>query len=254
MQDFANPNETLRTQTVLNALGYTGPNGETVPETGQLDENTLYAWYRMRSDRDPFRSFSQEMHDFLAEVTGQNRIKNRAEYVIARNKENILAAAEEFEVDPQTLAACVYTEQRHNINIVDSADFPLFFIDTSIGISQVKVSTAEQMEDMGYIERTEGGKSIFGEESPLAREYNIAKRLLDEKENIRYAAAYLKYAQDQWINAFPEIKTRPDILATLYNQGWGNKPPHSSPGANDFGKMAESYYARMGSLLELDEK
>ena len=33
MQDFANPNETLRTQTVLNALGYTGPNGETVPET-----------------------------------------------------------------------------------------------------------------------------------------------------------------------------------------------------------------------------
>ncbi|MDO4733499.1 MAG: hypothetical protein Q4B50_08330 [Bacillota bacterium] len=47
MQDFANPNETLRTQTVLNALGYTGPNGETVPETGQLDENTLYAWYRM---------------------------------------------------------------------------------------------------------------------------------------------------------------------------------------------------------------
>jgi len=77
MQDFANPNETLRTQTVLNALGYTGPNGEAVPETGQLDENTLYAWYLMRSDRDPFRSFSQEMHDFLAEMMGQNRMKSK---------------------------------------------------------------------------------------------------------------------------------------------------------------------------------
>ena len=65
MQDFANPNETLRTQTVLNALGYTGPNKEKLTLNNVLDENTLYAWYERESWEDPSHSFSEEIHDFV---------------------------------------------------------------------------------------------------------------------------------------------------------------------------------------------
>ena len=92
----------------------------------------------------------------------------------------------------------------------------------------------------------------------------IMSRLADDEINIMYAAAYLKYQQDQWIDVAPQV-TEPEILGTLYNLGHeergkgilgyvfgiGNTPRivHSNPQGNDFGAAVKSNYQRMGDLL-----
>ena len=82
---------------------------------------------------------------------------------IRDNKENINKAAEEFGVDPKLIAAVIYTEQANNMNFRDVLTDGIggfYGIDTSIGIGQVKVSTAKLLEDKGYMPKTraeEGG-------------------------------------------------------------------------------------------------
>mgnify|MGYP002233702191 CR=1 FL=1 len=71
---------------------------------------------------------------------------------IRDNKENINKAAEEFGVDPKLIAAVIYTEQANNMNFRDVLTDGIggfYGIDTSIGIGQVKVSTAKLLEDKG---------------------------------------------------------------------------------------------------------
>lgn len=81
-----------------------------------------------------------------------------------------------------------------------------------------------------------------------------------------YAAAYLKYQQDQWINVAPQM-TDPSLLGTLCNLGhekrgegiWGyvfgigNSPktPHVVPQPNPFGLEVYNNYQNMGNLLRL---
>lgn len=129
-------------------------------------------------------------------------------------------------------------------------------MDTSIGVSQIKISVAKLMEDEGYMPRIEAKDYVWkipiigvinGTET-MARE----KALENPETNIMYAAAYLKYYQDRWGNQFPQISKRVDILATLYNQG-EIRPPHSSPGSNSFGDFAKSNYAYVKKLLNICE-
>ena len=63
-------------------------------------------------------------------------------------------------------------------------------------------------------------------------------------------AAYLKYWQDRWKEAYPEIDGRTAILATLFNQG-ERYAPHNDPKPNDFGGIAKENYSYMQELLGL---
>ena len=74
--------------------------------------------------------------------------------MIRANRQYILHASSIYEIDPQTLAACIYVEQSRN---VDNKDYYLDWtagalgLDTSLGIGQVKISSAQLVEDEGYI-------------------------------------------------------------------------------------------------------
>ncbi len=182
--------------------------------------------------------------------------------MIRGNKENILNAASAYGLDPQTLAACIYVEQVKN---VDFKDYYLDWtagtlgLDTSLGIAQVKISTAQLVDDVGYMQFDE-------EDYPGFVDSGIMSRLADDEINIMYAAAYLKYQQDQWINVAPQI-TDPSLLGTLYNLGHeergkgilgyvfgvGNSPrtAHASPQPNPFGLEVKNNYQKMGDLLGL---
>lgn len=105
---------------------------------------------------------------------------------------------------------------------------------TSIGICQVKVSTAKLLEN--------------------------------EEKNIIYVAAYLRYQSDIWKSDYPNIENDAAILGTLYNLGHekrgsgilgyvfgiGNEPrvPNKNPKANEFGNDVEKYMEQMKRLLE----
>lgn len=81
--------------------------------------------------------------------------KEKASSVIKEYADTIIAIADKHNVNPIVLAGCIYSEQCLNVDWVDSVTDVLFrFMDTSIGVAQVKVSTAKMLEDKGYIPET----------------------------------------------------------------------------------------------------
>ena len=163
--------------------------------------------------------------------------EEKAQEIISKNSEYIIKYAEMYDVDPYVVAGCIYVEQVTNVDWIDSLDSTIAIktdLDTSIGVGQVKVSTARLLED--------------------------------EEKNICYVAAYLRYQTDIWEKEYPEITEDVAVLGTLYNLGhekrgegilgyifgFGNAPrtPHSNPETNSFGNDVEAYYDLIGKLLE----
>ena len=191
----------------------------------------------------------------------------QASEIIKRNAQEIKNAGSYYGVNPAIIAGCIYTEQTWNVNWFDDlTDVPGFLFDTSIGIGQVKVSTAKMLEDNGYIAKTTYSRSEVywgtvntywnapgvGEVWANSREEAIAYRLTSEGENINYVAAYLKYWQDVWKSTYPEIDGKSDILGTLYNLGDRAKAPNKNPKPNSFGENVKKEYYYMRKLLGLD--
>lgn len=83
--------------------------------------------------------------------------KSKATKIIVKYRKEIKAAGKKYSVDPVIVGGCIYAEQKRNVNFVDTlTDWVGFYgvLDTSIGIGQVKVSTAIMLEDKGYVSKT----------------------------------------------------------------------------------------------------
>ena len=178
------------------------------------------------------------------EWSEQNRGK------IKDNAQNIIDAANYFGVDPQVVAGVIFAENSENVNNLDKlTDWTARLgIDTSVGLGQVKMSTAEFLEQEGYIKETtatDGNWGIAYDGDSLSSRYD---RLMDERINCFYVAAYIKYFQNTWVDEFPTIAERPDILGTLYNVG--QREPNPEPEANLFGRNVMNYYDLVGTWLE----
>ena len=163
-----------------------------------------------------------------------------ADLVILDNTEEIIEAAKTYNIDPYVLAACIHTEQSINYDMMDVLiDVPLFWMDTSVGISQVRISTVKLLEDNGYIDRIDTG---------LIAELEIANHLSnDNAYNVNCAAAYLSFIQTQWADNY-DVSKNPAVWGTLYNQG-NIRPPHPNPGPNNFGEKVAAKYWYMEMLL-----
>ena len=189
------------------------------------------------------------------------RSKKDADAIIKNNAEYIISAAKEFNIDPGVLAATIYAEQRLNVDWKDDyidGICGFYGVDTSIGIGQVRISTAKFVEENGYMPKVI--KEEWGWNIPLVGFVNGTEQMAREKElenpskNIRYAAAYLRYFQDLWEEEYPEIGSSVEILATLYNLGHEQTSPNSEPKANDFGNFAKDNYNYVMTLLGLAEE
>lgn len=113
----------------------------------------------------------------------------------------------------------------------------------SVGICQVKMSTAKKLEEAGYIKSVtaqDGGWTIFGFKIHGTEKMARAKKLSDTATNCMYAAAYIRYMQELWGSVYSDIATDVGILATLYNIGKENV--HSDPKTNPFGDFAKEHY------------
>ena len=152
--------------------------------------------------------------------------ESKAYEKIKKNSVDILLYSWYYEVDPNIVAGAIFVEQYYNYDWVDVlTDWIAFYgvIDMSVGLGQIRLSTAKFLEEKGYVPKTsaeEGGWNIpfigfvHGTET-MARE----KRLENDSWNIIYAAAYIRALSDIWREDFPEIDSRPDILGSLYNLG-----------------------------------
>ena len=176
--------------------------------------------------------------------------EDAAEDLIRENAQYIIDAAEEFDVDVQILAGVIYTEQVLNVNLIDTYTDWLGgtgLVDTSVGIAQVKMSTAKSVEEAGLMESIDAEVYGFVVISHHKLRY---VRLCDNKTNIRYAAAYLKQLTDAWKPFYKTIAKSPAILGTLYNIGVGT--PHSNPRSNKFGDRVAEEYNKMKELLGIE--
>ena len=197
--------------------------------------------------------------------------EDAAKEMIEKNAQYIYEAAEKFDIDPCVLAGCIYAEQVLNVDLKDKFDTTLVMymgFDSSVGISQVKVSTARMLQENGYMDPVEKPNFI---EKCLGIDENaqIAITLEDNETNIQYAAAYIKYQNSMWEEEYPEIWQDVAIQATIYNlgheklkDGWlieklgilfagfkEQREPHANPESNDFGKFVEDSYSLMEQLL-----
>ncbi len=229
-----------------------------------LDSNTEY---------DITQSFDNNRIKENAKMNNKS-VKNilRSSTVIAKNADSIKRAANKYGVNPAIMAACIYTEQVLNYNVADSVIDKITWLDPSVGIAQVRISTAKTIEENTNIEKIQhlGKKEEWHGNNSVTRdiwyvpgygkfigtkEGAIAKRLSNDEQCIEYVAAYLKLIQDLWRETYPIIDGKTDILATLYNlneYGSEEKGINSNPEPNDFGDFAKKNYYYMRYLLGLE--
>lgn len=175
----------------------------------------------------------------------------RARRIVEGNADIIKTASKEFDVDPVIVAGVIYQEQVMNVDFVDSlTDYigGLAGVNTSIGIGQVRVKTAEALERVyPQLYPLAAGKEV------VAGNATRVEFLKNPLMNIRYVAAKIAFEQERWREAGFDMRGRPEILGTLYNIGSVEKPiePHSIPDANDFGKGVAENYNTIKRWLEL---
>lgn len=186
----------------------------------------------------------QEYADKWLEKSLENLSNEEADKLIKSYKPTIEKVAKSFGVDKYIIAGVIYKE-RVSTDYLDNFDAFAGIIgtNTSIGIGQVKVSTAQKLENRWYITRITK-KEI--QEAGSEQKARVA-RLVNNSWNINYVAAYLKNLQDIRKGKFPSINKRPDILATLYNIG--KEEAHSNPQPNDYGRAVQASYSHMKRLM-----
>lgn len=160
-------------------------------------------------------------------------------------------AAQEFGIDPAIVGAVIYQEQATNVNFIDAlTDYigGLLHLNTSIGIGQVRVNTAHNLEKL-YPELYPGKDNPPATNDTFIR----VERLKDPHTNIRYVAAKLHFSETQWKNAGFNIGDQPEILGALYNIEDVSDPikPHANPQTNDFGAGVKNNYEKARRLLGL---
>lgn len=187
----------------------------------------------------------------LTPVGPQSRVA-QAESVLLQHHDPICRAANAFGIKPRLAASVIFVEQFKNVNWVDrklDVVFAKYGYNSSIGIGQVKVKTAEWIEQALHDSVNKyfpGG--VFSAVIPQSGSRDtLVKRLSDPSWNANYVAANLRQILERWGRAGVEIASRVDILATLYSTGVVSgerekKSPHPNPQPNEFGTLAKRFY------------
>ena len=186
----------------------------------------------------------------------------------------IRKAAYDAGINPRVLVAVVIAEQMRFFTS-DRESFKKFFeplkilgslSQFSLGVSGVKPDTAKQIET-----------NLKDSNSPfyISKEYenildykddegDLFSRLTDSHNHYYsylYTALYIKEVESQWERAGYDISDRPEILATIFNLGFGKSVPKNNPEVAGsiieiggekltFGRLAYEFYYS-GELLDV---
>ncbi|MDP3015158.1 MAG: hypothetical protein Q8N28_01970 [bacterium] len=148
----------------------------------------------------------------------ETKVEKRAANIIQNYASIIKNAANKFNIDSVMVGAVIYQEQATNVNFIDTlTDYigGLLHLNTSIGIGQIRVKTAEHLEKY-YPELDSCCQNTWFIDYNMVR----VERLKDPLTNIRYVAAKI------------------------------HLEPHAYPEANEFGKGVEKNYDKVKKLLD----
>lgn len=146
----------------------------------------------------------------------------------------IHSAANRYQLDEKILAAVIYAERVRNVNYFDRFDHFRARIgyDPSIGLAQVKLSTATWLLDELFESKADSETRI------LSR--SVLDTLLNDSLNIDIAAMYVSYIDTLYLKHFGH-KAEAAVLASYYSRGL------------DFGKtlLRDDYVNPVGREAEL---
>lgn len=174
---------------------------------------------------------------FLVSVDGDIEFTDNVRNLIRLHKDLFKEVGKEFNIDPCLLAAIVIDEKVRLTafeSLGDDMVVDLIGINTSVGMAQLKIDTANSLIISKYYNPSYQDKKLpipQGEMINLKRAY-LFKYVVQPKHNIRFEAARIKSIIDHWSN-FLDLTTRPEIIATLYSIGKGT--PKTDPVASDRG-------------------
>ena len=156
---------------------------------------------------------------------------------------NIFASAERFNIDPYQLGAILIDEiswLNPFEEILDALGVKIIGGNTSVGIAQIKTDTANSIIVQGFYNPNSDDSALpFKKLDKTAREH-LYTYLVDPRHCIFFAGAYIRSIIDYWISDV-DLTKRPDIIGTLYSQGYGK--PKSNPKANERGiQIATEFY------------
>ena len=107
----------------------------------------------------------------------------------------------------------------------------------SLGVSGIKEKTALEIEvnlankDSDFYPG-EGLDKLIAYEPNANREKELFNRLTDPKDHYYsylYTALYIREVESQWKSAGFDISKNPEIAATLFNIGFDNSKPNTTP-------------------------
>lgn len=166
--------------------------------------------------------------------------------VVKKYKTTIESQAEKFGVDKYLIAAIIYHEQQNlarGEDVKDEAAARAHIGTVSVGLGQIQVRRAIEVEDkVGKITEKEKAGHLIDWEWQARID-----RLISPSWNIRYVTAYLQKLQNIRKTKFPEITSRPDILASVYNLG--KTDAHPNPKANEYGKAVNNLIPVVKQLM-----
>ena len=168
-------------------------------------------------------------------------IKNglqKDEFVIKR-------VSEETGIPKRMIAAVVIPEQARfftaNREIFKKYFEPMKILGSmsqfSLGVSGIKEKTALEIEvnlankDSDFYPG-EGLDKLIAYEPNANREKELFNRLTDPKDHYYsylYTALYIREVESQWKSAGFDISKNPEIAATLFNIGFDNSKPNTTP-------------------------
>ena len=164
------------------------------------------------------------------------------------------------------------TGSPENIDKLGTDENPLLnrSLDISVGLAQIKPRTAqtasvlatgrkpddlpkpaffsyrdvEPIGDSWTLPAAERTSAVISPIPVPAERHIVANALLDVRSNLATCALILALYQTQWETANRDwsLRTRPDILATLYQIGFARSKPHGAPRSNAFGSRVRQVY------------
>jgi hypothetical protein len=155
---------------------------------------------------------------------------------LTKHKECILAAARKFKIDSYLLGAILIDEDLRRDWKDDWFDcLARIGSNFSVGVAQIKVSTAKNLIQKGYYNPDPTRKKLSSKE--------LYEYLKSDKHSVYFAAAEIKRTIDEW-RPLIDLSKRPEIIGTLYSLG-KKKKPHANPKPNDRGEQIKNEFYKI---------
>lgn len=169
---------------------------------------------------------------------------------LQQHQKIIFDSAKKFDIDPYLVGAILIDEITRMLpfeKVIDIFGTQIIGRNTSLGIAQVKIDTANNIIKLGlYNPNPKDPKLPFRQLNRTTRTY-LYTYLIQPKHNIFFAAAIIKDIINSW-HPIAGNKLTLAVIATIYSQGG---KPHPNPAPNERGEqIADEFYNLAKKILK----